>query len=124
MKNLSPSLTIYKFPISAISSITNRLTGAYLSKIFVFGGVISLLDYNKHVYKYYNDMNSDRTGAYFTKLFNYVTIFSLVYHSIGGVRHIVWDKFPGLLTTKSVNMQSKLMFFVSVPLTFMCEKLI
>lgn len=124
MKNLSPSLTIYKFPIGAISSITNRLTGAYLSKLFVFGGVISLLDYNKYVYNHYEHLKTDNFGAYLLKGFNYVTVFSLVYHSIGGVRHIVWDKFPSLLTNKSVNMQSKMMFLISVPLTFMCEKLI
>ena len=42
MKNISPHVTIYKFPITAISSIANRITGLTLTGLFVSSGILSL----------------------------------------------------------------------------------
>ena len=43
MKNLSPSLEIYKFPVTAITSIFNRVTGIALSGMFVCGDLFVCL---------------------------------------------------------------------------------
>ena len=37
---ISPHVSIYKFPLGALSSITNRLTGLSLSGVFVMGGLV------------------------------------------------------------------------------------
>ena len=41
-KNVSPHVSIYKFPITAISSIATRLSGLYLSGLFVGCGIVLL----------------------------------------------------------------------------------
>ena len=41
---ISPHVTIYKFPITALSSITNRATGMFLSTNFVCLGTLCLLN--------------------------------------------------------------------------------
>ena len=33
---ISPHVNIYKFPITAISSITNRISGLYLTGVFIW----------------------------------------------------------------------------------------
>ena len=46
-KKLSPHVTIYKFPITAISSIATRLSGVYLFGLFIGGGIIKLVNKRK-----------------------------------------------------------------------------
>ena len=44
-KNISPHVNIYRFPITAISSITNRITGVYLTGIFIGSGLQTTSSY-------------------------------------------------------------------------------
>ena len=48
--NISPHVNIYKFPLTAVSSITNRLTGLYLTGLFIGSGLYSLRT-NESIYK-------------------------------------------------------------------------
>merc|ERR1719267_432488 len=54
---VSPHVQIFAFPIAAISSITNRVSGV-------------------------------------APLAKFVVAFPLVYHYLGGVRHVIWDNKP------------------------------
>ena len=45
-------------------------------------------------------------------------IFSCTYHTFGGIRHFIWDKYPKLLTNNSVTKSSYLLFGSSLLTTF------
>tara|TARA_B100000035_G_scaffold203371_1_gene173984 strand:- start:2371 stop:2742 length:372 start_codon:yes stop_codon:yes gene_type:complete len=118
-KKISPHVQIYKFPITAISSITTRLTGLYLTGLFVAGGISKINNYDKVVIDKYNNLNSK-----FKTVINYSIIFPLTYHTYGGLRHFLWDKFPNLLTNKSVVKSSYLLFGLTGVSSILAEKII
>ena len=74
-KKLSPHVTIYKFPITAISSIATRLSGVYLSGLFIGGGIIKLV--NKEIMK--NNLEYRRKMYYFCENNYYFIQFVLFY---------------------------------------------
>ena len=63
-KNISPHVTIYKFPVTAISSILTRVSGAYLSGLFIAGGISKLVNKDKYLYDKYNNLNSNLKTAF------------------------------------------------------------
>lgn len=78
--------THYKFPVGAISSITNRVTGVILSVGAGAAGYLALA--------------GDLPGAIATLQTSYPLLvfpakaavaFPLVYHYLGGLRHVYWD---------------------------------
>lgn len=115
MKLLSPHVSIYKFPITALSSITTRLTGLYLSGLFVGSGVCCLagIDSYKTFQKFEN---------YQKQLIKYSIIFPVTYHGISGVRHFLWDKYPQMLQNNKVSKSSYILFGLASGLTILLEK--
>jgi len=118
-KNISPHVSIYKFPVTAISSILTRVSGVYLSGLFIAGGISKLVNKDKYLYDKYNNLNSNLKTA-----FHYTIIFPSVYHTYGGLRHFIWDKYPKLLTNKSVPKSSYLLFGLTGVSSILAEKLI
>ena len=118
-KNISPHVSIYKFPVTAISSILTRVSGVYLSGLFIAGGISKLVNKDKYLYDKYNNLNSN-----FKTAFHYTIIFPSVYHTYGGLRHFIWDKYPKLLTNKSVPKSSYLLFGLTGVSSILAEKLI
>jgi len=116
-RNISPHVQIYKFPITAISSITTRLTGLYLSGAFVGFGILNLTDYD-YMNKYKN-LNKN-----LKKAIDYSLIFSSTYHTYGGIRHFIWDKYPKYLINKSVAKSSYFLFGASLVSTVFIDKLL
>ena len=116
---MSPSIFIYKFPFPALTSITNRVTGVYLTSMFCFGGYVMLFECEEAMRKKYTELD-----VFSKKLINYSAVFSGTYHTLGGLRHFVWDKFPHLLTNSAVNMHSKILICASVPATYFIEKML
>ena len=118
MKNLSPHLSIYKFPLTAISSITNRVSGMYITLIS-FGSCSFCFsnENNKNkFYKFYNNLNNyQRTSL------NCITLYPFGYHFSGGLRHLLWDSFPHLLTNSRVTSSSKFLFVASIIPTLLLE---
>ena len=113
-KKLSPHLNVYKFPITAVSSITTRLTGLSLTGLFIISGVVCYTNIN--VKQYYNKLDN------YTKfLINNSIIFSCTYHTFGGIRHFIWDKYPKLLTNTSVTKSSYLLFGSSLLTTIIFD---
>lgn len=120
MKNISPHVQIYKFPITAVSSITIRLTGLALTGLFVGFGTLCHFKKEDIIVKEY-----EKLSLPYKKAISYTLLAPTVYHTLGGVRHFVWDKYPKLfLNNKSVAKSSLMLFGLSVPFTFFSEKLI
>ena len=104
---LSPYLNIYKFPITAVSSITNRITGLYLSGMYITCGFLCIQDVD--IYSKYNKLTDINKN-----IINYNLIFPVLYHSFGGIRHLIWDKYPSFLNNKSVVKSSYILFTSSI----------
>ena len=104
-KFISPHVTIYKFPITAISSIATRLSGLYLSGLFTIGGVACYLKREDEIKNMYLTLDNKYQSA-----INYSIIIPTTYHTLGGMRHLIWDKYPKLLNNKSVARSSIVLF--------------
>ena len=118
MKKLSPHLSIYKFPLVAISSITNRVSGIYLT-FSAMGISFFWLTNNKQKEIIYNKYNE--TNFYIRKIFNYTLLYPFGYHVTGGLRHLIWDMNPKLLTNTKVYKLSKFIFLASILPTIALE---
>ena len=118
MKKLSPHLSIYKFPITAISSITNRVTGIYITGSLVTGMFFSIIneETKNNLYLKYDSLNS-----YNKKIFHSVFLYPFGYHFMGGLRHLLWDSFPHLLTKSKVASSSKILFISAIIPTLLLE---
>ena len=117
-KHISPHVTIYKFPVTAISSIATRLSGLYMSGLFVAGGIYNLY-YKDDIFKKYDKLNDN-----YKKIINYSLILPSTYHTMGGIRHFIWDKYPHLLKNHKVNLASSLLIGSSLGITYLIEKIL
>ena len=115
MKKISPHVNIYKFPITAISSIGNRITGLALTGGYVISGTMLLC--NKNPLEYYNKLDK-----YPNTIVNYGFIYPSFYHTYGGIRHFLWDKYPLMLENNKVSKSSYILFGLASGLTILLEK--
>jgi succinate dehydrogenase (ubiquinone) cytochrome b560 subunit len=107
---ISPHVTIFKFPITALSSITNRVTGVALSVGFMGMAFVALKG------------SCDLTTCVYTLKANYplltvpakaVVAFPFVYHFAAGARHLYWDQNPEKINTEEAETSSKYLFGAS-----------
>lgn len=117
MKNISPHVQIYKFPLTALSSITNRITGLGLSGMYIGLGTSYL--FNQNLLEYYDNANQPVKTTV-----NYTILFPNIYHTCGGIRHFIWDKYPQFITKQLVHRSSLALFGVSILSTILSEKFI
>lgn len=117
-RKISPHVNIYKFPVTALSSISTRLSGLYLTGIFVGSGIYQLSGKDFQLHQKYNQLEN-----YQKKLINFSLILPSTYHTLGGIRHFVWDKYPQLLTNVKVAKSSYLLIGLSLGLTPLIDKL-
>lgn len=114
---VSPHVTIYAFPVTALSSITNRVTGAALTVGTTGIGALSLVGVD--VASLASTIGSSAIGP----LAKFAVGFPLVYHYVGGLRHVMWDRSPEMLTNESVERTSYMVFggstAISIGLMFM-----
>ena len=101
---VSPHVTIFAFPITAISSITNRVTGCALSLgcaglgfVEFFGGSGSAL---------YLMQLIGSQGWLVASGAKFGVAFPLVYHYLAAIRHFAWDFQPERLTNDQVETAS------------------
>ncbi len=118
---ISPHVSIYKFPITALSSITTRITGVALTGVFIGSGFFCLLP-NKHQDNIQSTYKS--FPQYVKNGINYIGLFPLCYHSLGGIRHLIWDKYPDFLTNIKVARSSQMLLGSSLLLTYSAEKIL
>lgn len=108
---VSPHVTIYRFPIVAISSITNRVTGFMLSVGVTGIAGLSLAGFDTAATAMFINQYSVAC------VLKFGVGFPLVYHYLGGLRHIVWDRMPEQLTNEQVQTSSTLLLGGSVALS-------
>jgi succinate dehydrogenase (ubiquinone) cytochrome b560 subunit len=97
---VSPHPTIYAFHITALSSITNRVTGCALT--FGAAGVASLelIGGNGAALGPMRDLAE--AGPAVATVAKFSVAFPCVYHYLGAVRHLVCDRFSDMLTNVDV----------------------
>ncbi|XP_071346846.1 succinate dehydrogenase cytochrome b560 subunit, mitochondrial [Trachinotus anak] len=87
---MSPHLTIYKWSVPMMMSITHRGTGVGLSgAISAFAMAALVLPGN---YPYYLDLiHSLSVGPFLIGLAKFGIAFPVSYHTYNGIRHLWWD---------------------------------
>ena len=85
---LSPFLTVYRWPVTMATSIVHRMTGVALA-----GGTLLIawwliaVSYGPETFNFFNSMMTTPPGQ--VVLFGFA--WSLAYHFVNGIRHLVWD---------------------------------
>lgn len=102
---VSPHVTIYQFPIAALTSITIRVTGCALTFGAAGVGLVEILAGNGAALSLMQEIAG--TGyPVVTAAAKFSVSFPCVYHYLGGVRHLLWDNFPEMLTNVDVKKAS------------------
>jgi succinate dehydrogenase cytochrome b556 subunit len=110
---ISPHVTIYSQPIPAISSITNRVTGVLLS-IGLGGAAVVALTASCDLPSYVAAFQHSAPAL--VPVVKAIVAWPLVYHTLAGVRHLVWDYTARGMDLSSVELSSKLLLASSVVL--------
>ncbi|KAL7553305.1 hypothetical protein ACHAWF_016578 [Thalassiosira exigua] len=105
---VSPHVTVYSFPACALSSITTRVTGCMLSFGAAGLGLVELAGGGGAAAELMSCVGGGAAAGGFlvaagTK---FVVAFPLSYHFLGGLRHMVWDAKPEMLTNVDVERAS------------------
>ena len=98
---VSPHVTIYALPVTALSSITNRITGCALTFGSAGIGLVELIGGNGATIALMQDITN--IGPVVSSVAKFSVAFPIVYHYFGGLRHLVWDYYPHLLTNVDVQ---------------------
>ena len=108
---ISPHVTIYDFPVPALSSITNRATGVGLS-VGVMG--VGLMALSGHCDIPASLETVKTTVPILMPLIKATVAFPIVYHTASGIRHMYWDKTAKGLDLASVELSSKALIAGSI----------
>jgi succinate dehydrogenase (ubiquinone) cytochrome b560 subunit len=115
---VSPHVTIYSFPICALTSIATRVSGCMLSFGSAGLGAVELFGGSGAAFELMSNLGTVGGGSCaslaalgsFGLIVPAVSKFSLAfplgYHYLGGVRHFVWDNSPNLLENVGVEKAS------------------
>ena len=107
---LSPHVTIYAFPASAISSITNRVTGVGLA-VGCYGiGAMSFFGGDPAALM----QTLGQSGV--APIFKFGVAFPLVYHYVCAIRHVAWDHYVVGFNNDAMKQSSFLVGGVSLAL--------
>ena len=109
----SPHLQIYRLPLTALLSITHRITGVILALGCIVLVWILAVAANSAVY--YEAM-VPHLQSWYGQLFLLGFIFALYLHFCNGVRHLFWDVGYGF-ELETVDLTAKLAIALAVVLT-------
>ena len=110
---LSPHLQIYKVELPMMLSGLHRITGIALS----VGTLLLVAWIESAVYSAEAFATLSRfLGSFIGQLVLFGWTFSLIYHSVSGVRHLIWDT-GGLLEIKQIHASGKIVLAVTIVLT-------
>ena len=112
---LSPHLQIYKVELPMLLSGLHRITGIALS-----GGSILLVAWISsavHSAEAFASMNGF-LGGFIGQFVLFGWTFSLIYHSVNGVRHLIWDT-GRLLEVKQIHSSGKIVLASAIVLTLL-----
>lgn len=110
---MSPHLQIYRLPLTALLSITHRITGVILALGCIV--LVWILAAAANSVVYYQAM-IPHLQSWYGQLFLLGFIFSLYLHFCNGVRHLFWDVGYGF-ELETVDLTAKLAIALAVILT-------
>ena len=110
---LSPHLQIYRLPLTALLSITHRLTGVILA----FGSVLIvwILVAAADSAASYTAL-AQHLASWYGQVFLIGLVFSLYLHFCNGIRHLFWDVGLGF-ELETVDLTAKLVIVCAIILT-------
>ena len=110
---LSPHLQIYRWHISSLLSITHRISGVVnlLALILIFFWLIALSLGENNYESFLLVINS-----FFGKFILIGFTWSMIFHSLSGVRHLIWDLGYGF-EIKTANISGIIVILLSLILT-------
>jgi len=106
---LSPHLTIYKPQITSLLSISHRITGIIQSIGLVIIFTVIILIFVSTEGLIFLDFISQ---SFIGKIFFIFYTFSLLYHTLNGIRHLIWDLGFGF-DMKNVNFSGYSIIFLT-----------
>ena len=110
---MSPHLQIYRLPLTALLSITHRITGVILALGCIV--LVWILAAAANSVVYYQAM-VPHLQSWYGQLFLFGFIFSLYLHFCNGVRHLFWDVGYGF-ELETVDLTAKLAIALAIILT-------
>jgi len=110
---LSPHLQIYRWHISSLLSITHRISGVVnlLALILIFFWLTALSLGENNYESFLLIINS-----FFGKFILIGFTWSMIFHSLSGVRHLIWDLGYGF-EIKTANISGIIVIISSLVLT-------
>ena len=113
LQPLSPHLTIYRWPITMILSITHRATGIFLSLgLFIFVLFLGSLAYSEETFYQFKNIFSGILG----EVIVFGWSFSFFFHLANGIRHLIWD-YGKMFEKKQATWSSWFVIIVAIVLT-------
>ena len=112
---LSPHLQIYKLELLMVLSGLHRITGIALS----VGSILLVAWISSAVYSAETFASMNRfLGGFIGQFVLFGWTFSLIYHSVSGVRHLIWDT-GRLLEVEQIYSSSKIVLASAIVLTLL-----
>ena len=112
---VSPHIQIYRPQLTSLLSILHRATGLFLVLgLIVICSWLVCVALGEESFRLFNSMGSTLVG----KILSLGLVFSLVYHSFNGIRHLVWDFGYGF-ELKSVYLSGGIVFLLSIVVTLL-----
>ena len=110
---LSPHLQIYRWHISSLISITHRISGVInlLSLILIFYWLV-VLSFGESNYESFLLI----VNSFFGKFILVGFTWSMIFHLLSGIRHLVWDMGYGY-EIKTANISGIIVIIFSLALT-------
>ena len=110
---LSPHLQIYRWQVSSLLSITHRISGVInlLALILIFFWLIALILGEDNYESFLLTINS-----FFGKFILIGFTWSMCFHILSGIRHLVWDLGYGF-EIKTANISGAVVIISSLVLT-------
>lgn len=90
---LSPHLSIYRWPLTAITSILTRITG---NALLVTALLIVWWFLAAATSPEYFAIADGLITSWFGDLVMFLSLWGVWYHTLAGVRHLIWDNVVGL----------------------------
>ncbi|PZO86646.1 MAG: succinate dehydrogenase, cytochrome b556 subunit [Micavibrio aeruginosavorus] len=111
---LSPHLQVYRLPMTALMSISHRITGAILS-----GGMllIAALLVTAALNVQWFDMVMTFARGPIGTIILLGWAASLYYHTLNGIRHMIWDMNPDAITQTKAEMSGWLIIAATIAMT-------
>ena len=110
---LSPHLQIYKPQITSLLSIAHRITGFGLNLALI---LLSLWIISFAMGSVYYDYFISLFNVFFVKIIVFFIVLGISYHSLNGIRHILWD-FGLLISNKAASLSGLTIIISSIVLS-------